>query len=60
MPRYDYRCPKCGYFEAQAGMEKISLPCPTCGSPARRYPSVPAIIGETVGKSLPGKPMREK
>lgn len=37
MPTYDYRCPKCGRFEA---LQKITAPpletCPNCGSPVER------------------------
>jgi len=60
LPNYDFRCPKCGYFEATRGMEEILIPCPSCGQTARRYPSLPYVVTESGGKSLPGTPMREK
>lgn len=32
MPRYDYRCYKCGHrFEAQHSMSSDPPPCPDCG-----------------------------
>jgi len=58
MPNYDYRCVKCGYFEADKPMEDILIPCPSCGKTARRYPSLPTVITESGGKSRPGAPMR--
>ena len=36
MPRYDYKCPQCGYFEARRGVEDSFTPCPQCGEPAKR------------------------
>jgi putative FmdB family regulatory protein len=31
MPRYDYRCHKCGHqFEARHGFDDAAPPCPTC------------------------------
>jgi putative FmdB family regulatory protein len=37
MPTYDYRCERCGNFEAVHGMKDPSLSaCPTCGGPVTR------------------------
>jgi len=59
-PLYDYRCPKCGYFEETRPRDDILIPCPSCGKTARRYPSVPTVITESGGKSLPGTPLRPR
>ena len=62
MPVYDYRCVKCGYFEATRGTEDVLIPCPSCGKTAKRepYSGVPYSNTETGGDFLPGTPMREK
>ena len=62
MPRYVYRCPKCGYFEATRGVEESFTPCSICGTPAKRepYSGVPYSKTETGGDFLPGTPMRER
>ena len=62
MPLYDYKCPKCGYFEATRGLKDSYTPCPQCGTPAKREPAsgVPYSNTETGGDFLPGKMMREK
>mgnify|MGYP000896406041 CR=1 FL=1 len=37
MPRYDYRCEKCGQFEVKQSIKADPLSeCPTCGSPVKR------------------------
>ena len=53
MPRYDYYCPSCRWFEAWRGVEDSFTPCPACGAPAKRAAcsGLPAIKGETVGKN---------
>ena len=53
MPRYDYYCKSCRWFESEQGVEARFTPCPACGMPAERSPcsGLPAIKGETVGKS---------
>ena len=60
--RYDYKCPKCGYFEAEGGREDSFSPCPLCGTPAKRMPysGVPAVVTDTGVKTAPATPMREK
>lgn len=58
-PLYDYRCVKCGFFEAKAKMEDVLIPCPGCGKTAKRYPGVPNTRTESGGKSLPGTPWRD-
>ena len=44
MPRYDYRCEKCGQFELEQSIkdDPISV-CPTCGSTVQR------LISKNVG-----------
>ena len=60
MARYDYYCRNCGYFEAWTGLEDYVIPCPQCGTSARRTAcsGSPTIRGETVGKSAPGEVWR--
>lgn len=60
MPLYDYYCPQCRYFEARREAEEVVIPCPTCGEPAKRLPTVPYSKTESGGDFLPGTPMREK
>lgn len=37
MPTYEYRCPRCGRFEAfQSIKEEALAACPTCASPVKR------------------------
>lgn len=37
MPTYEYRCPRCGRFEAfQSIKEEPLAACPTCASPVKR------------------------
>ena len=61
MPRYDYGCGVHGIFEAHAGLNDSSVPCPTCHEPARRRPfsGVPNIKGETVARSIPDPHYRQ-
>ncbi len=59
MPFYDFKCPKCGYFEAMRGVGDILIPCPLCGKTAKRCLSLPAaVFTESGGKSMPGTPFR--
>jgi putative FmdB family regulatory protein len=62
MPLYDYKCSRCGFFEAWRGLDDSEILCPQCGDPAKREPcsGSPIIFGETVGKASPGKLMREE
>ena len=53
MARYDFRCARHGLFESLAGRGDLLLPCPRCGVDARREPSVPALMGGTVVRSIP-------
>ena len=44
MPIYDYRCEKCGCFEASQKISESALEvCPECGSPVRR------LVSQNVG-----------
>lgn len=54
MPRFDFRCPACGVFEAYAGRDERELEC-ACGIQASRLPfsGLPSIKGETVAKAIP-------
>ena len=36
MPRYDYRCEKCGIIEILKGMNDVVDKCPKCGSGIER------------------------
>jgi ssDNA-binding Zn-finger/Zn-ribbon topoisomerase 1 len=61
VPTYTYYCPQCRYFEQQGSLEDYSVPCPQCGSEAKRepYSGVPYSKTETGGDFLPGKPMEK-
>lgn len=60
MPRYDFRCPSCGVFEAQAGRDDRFIEH-DCGSVAERRPfsGVPALKGETVSRNIPDADYRQ-
>ena len=62
MPTFVYGCGVDGTFEAQAGRDDSSLPCPVCRQPARRrpYSSVPYLKGETVARSIPDPQYRHE
>ena len=55
MPRYDYRCPEHGIFEAHAGLDARQEPCPVCGFTSERRPfsGIPYLNGETTSKNIP-------
>lgn len=37
MPKYDYKCEKCGQFETYQSIKEDALSvCPTCGGPVTR------------------------
>lgn len=61
MPTYDFRCPRCGVFEASAGYSERSLDCP-CGWAAERLPfsGIPYIGGATVATSIPDPQYRQE
>jgi putative FmdB family regulatory protein len=46
MPVYEFVCESCGSFETRRTFEEAGdpIPCPTCGTVARRIYSVPGII----------------
>lgn len=62
MPTYDYCCDLDGVFEAQAGRDDTSVPCPTCRLSSRRQPfsGLPALKGETVARSIPDPAYRHE
>jgi putative FmdB family regulatory protein len=45
MPIYVYKCPECGYFEAQFSMSAVrqSVRCPDCGRAARKVVTTPHL-----------------
>jgi putative FmdB family regulatory protein len=47
MPTYDYGCERCGRFTEARPLAEFALPqpCPTCGEPAGRALTSPAIGG---------------
>lgn len=49
MPRYDYRCPACGVYEAEGRRDERQIDC-SCGLAATRLPfsGVPYLKGDTV------------
>lgn len=59
---YDYRCHKCGVFEAYATREDTYLPegCPQCGDIAKRIPIMPMVLTDTTNAGTqPGEPLRD-
>ena len=58
MPLYDYCCPDCGMFEANAGREAGTTACPQCSNPAKRNP-VPSSVGVVI-RGGPNQPMPPK
>lgn len=47
MPNYDYGCDRCGPFSESHPIAEFDLPqaCPSCGDPAPRALTLPAIGG---------------
>lgn len=47
MPTYDYDCDRCGQFTESHPLAEFAQPqpCPTCGNPAERALTSPAIAG---------------
>jgi putative FmdB family regulatory protein len=47
MPTYDYACERCGLFSENRPIAEFDLPrpCPSCGDPAPRTLTLPAIGG---------------
>lgn len=47
MPNYDYDCERCGAFSESHPIAEFDLPqpCPSCGDPAARALTLPAIGG---------------
>lgn len=60
MPRYDFGCVRHGTFEATAGRDCTTQPCPRCGADAARELSVPFIAGATVARSIPDPEYRRE
>lgn len=62
MPKYDYKCPKCGYFEATRGVEEFFTPCDLCGTPAKREAvyAYQTTITESGGNSYPSQNAKDE
>ena len=54
MPRYDFRCPNCGVFEADGFRDERETEC-ACGNIATRLPfsGLPYLKGETMPQQIP-------
>lgn len=61
MPLYDYRCDRCGEFEAWRTLAESSLPslCPTCEISAKRIIMAPNLNLNSSGFSLRRPEMKE-
>lgn len=59
MPVYEYRCPECtSLFEKRVSFADSSLdmPCPSCGTAARKLLSTFAAIGTAGGSEAAARP----
>lgn len=61
MPRYDFRCPAHGVFEADGRRDERQIEC-ACGLPATRLPfsGVPYLKGDTVPRQIPDPAYRQE
>ena len=59
MPKYDYRCPACGVYEAEGRRDERQVEH-DCGLTADRLPfsGVPYLKGETMPKQIPDEAYR--
>lgn len=60
MPTYDYDCDRCGQFSESHSIAEFDLPqaCPSCGEPAPRALTLPAIGGGATQDSGVSTPLR--
>ena len=56
MPSYDYDCGRCGPFTESRPMAEFARPqpCPSCGDPAPRALTSPALAGGAREAASPG------
>jgi putative FmdB family regulatory protein len=60
MPTYDYDCGRCGAFSENYPIAEFDRPqaCPSCGEPAPRALTIPAIGGGRAEAPTGGTPFR--